>query len=141
MPVSGSIEDLHLPPNRARSWPHLLLPTKRASGRSRSKLASPFYTSRRVQLVQLTARHAVPAAYVGRQFVEIGGLMSYGANLTVAWRQLGLYTGRVINGAKAAELPVLQASKFELVINAHTAKMLGLTVPPTLLSVADEVIE
>jgi len=67
--------------------------------------------------------------------------MSYGANLTVAWRQLGLYTGRVINGAKAAELPVLQASKFELVINAHTAKMLGLTVPPTLLSVADEVIE
>ena len=103
--------------------------------------SSAFYTSRRVQLVQLTARHAVPAAYVGRQFTEIGGLMSYGANLTDAWRQAGLYTGRVIKGAKAADLPVVQASKFELVINAHTAKMLGLTVPPTLLSVADEVIQ
>jgi ABC-type uncharacterized transport system substrate-binding protein len=103
--------------------------------------STPFYTSRRVQLVQLTARHAVPAVYVGRQFVEIGGLMSYGANLTDAWRQLGLYTGRVINGAKAADLPVVQASKFELVINARTAKMLGLSVPPTLLATADEVIE
>jgi len=103
--------------------------------------SSAFYTSRRVQLVQLTARHAVPAAYVGRQFTEIGGLMSYGTNLTDAWRQAGLYTGRVIKGAKAADLPVVQASKFELVINAHTAKMLGLTVPPTLLSVADEVIQ
>ena len=103
--------------------------------------STPFYTSRRVQLVQLSARHAVPAAYVGRQFVEIGGLMSYGANLTDAWRQFGVYTGRVINSAKAADLPVVQANKFELVINARTAKMLGLTVPSTLLSIADEVIE
>ena len=103
--------------------------------------STPFYTSRRVQLVQLSARHAVPAAYVGRQFVEIGGLMSYGANLTNAWRQFGVYTGRVINGAKAADLPVVQANKFELVINARTAKMIGLTVPSTLLSIADEVIE
>jgi putative ABC transport system substrate-binding protein len=78
---------------------------------------------------------------VGRQFVEIGGLMSYGANLTDAWRQFGVYTGRVINSAKAADLPVVQANKFELVINARTAKMLGLTVPSTLLSIADEVIE
>jgi putative tryptophan/tyrosine transport system substrate-binding protein len=103
--------------------------------------STPFYTSRRVQLVQLTARHAVPAAYAGRQFVEIGGLMSYGANLTDAWRQLGLYTGRIINGTKAADLPVLQASKFELVINARTAKMLDLSVPPALLAIANEVIE
>jgi putative tryptophan/tyrosine transport system substrate-binding protein len=103
--------------------------------------STPFYTSRRVQLVQLTARHAVPAAYVGRQFVEIGGLMSYGANLTDAWRQLGLYTGRVISGTKVADLPVVQASKFELVINARTAKMLDLSVPPALLAIADEVIE
>jgi putative tryptophan/tyrosine transport system substrate-binding protein len=103
--------------------------------------STPFYTNRRVQLVQLTARHAVPAAYVGRQFVEIGGLMSYGANLTDAWRQLGLYTGRVINGAKVADLPVVQASKFELIINARTAKMLDLSVPPALLAIADEVIE
>jgi ABC-type uncharacterized transport system substrate-binding protein len=103
--------------------------------------SSPFYTSRRVQLVQLAARHAVPTTYAGRQFVEIGGLMSYGANLTDAWRQLGLYTGRVIKGTTPADLPVVQASKFELVINHQTARMLGLTVPDKLLVAADEVIE
>ena len=103
--------------------------------------STPFYTSRRVQLVQLAARYAIPAAYVGRQFAEIGGLMSYGANLTDAWRQLGLYVGRVLKGAKPADLPVVQASKFELVINRQTAKMLGITVPDKLLVAADEVIE
>ena len=102
---------------------------------------APLFTSQRVQLVLLATRHAIPATYAGRQFPEIGGLMSYGANLADAWRQVGLYAGHILKGAKAADLPVVQVSKLELVINAQAAKVLGLTVPPQLIARADEVIE
>jgi putative ABC transport system substrate-binding protein len=100
-----------------------------------------FFVSRRLQFATLATRHAIPTVYAGRDTVEVGGLMSYATDNAEVYHQVGLYTGRILKGAKPADLPVIQSTKFEFVINLITAKALGLTVPPDLLSIADEVIE
>jgi putative ABC transport system substrate-binding protein len=99
--------------------------------------SAPFLNVRRVQLTQLAARHGIPATYPGREYAEVGGLMSYGSDIADAYRQVGEYAGRVLKGAKPADLPVVQATKFDLVIHHPTARMLGITVPPLLLTIAD----
>jgi putative tryptophan/tyrosine transport system substrate-binding protein len=101
----------------------------------------PLFNDRRVQLVTLTARHAIPVIYPFREYAEAGGLMTYGPNLADRDRQVGVYTGRILKGEKPADLPIMRSSKFEFIINLQTAKLLGIDVPPSLLAVADEVIE
>ena len=137
--VGQRIEVLHASNNREIDAAFASLVRKHASAVVLGP--GPLFFTRRVQIVTLATRHAIPVIYSAREYAQAGGLMSYGTDLAVAWRQVGDYAGRVLKGAKPADLPVMQATKLELVINLQTARTLDLEIPPTLLARADEVIE
>jgi putative ABC transport system substrate-binding protein len=131
----------------ARTLPALMYSIEPADGIARERPVALFVTTttflsvRMVQLALLAAFHRLPSSHDLREFAEAGGLMSYGTNIADVYRQTGVYAGRILKGAKPADLPVIQSSKFQLVINAHTARMLGIEVSPMLLARADQVIE
>jgi putative ABC transport system substrate-binding protein len=137
--IGREIEVLYAGTNREIDTAFASLMQKR--GDALSVNSNPLFTNRRVQVTTLAAHHRVPAMYYARDFVEVGGLMSYGPNFADLNREVGIYTGRILKGEKPADLPVMQAAKFEFVINLQTARTLGLAIPPGLLAIADEVIE
>ena len=137
--IGGQIEVLAVGSNREIQTAFADLVQKRIQGLVVSP--EPLFGSRVVQFVTLATRHAVAAIYPSRMWAEAGGLMSYGSNFTELHRQVGIYTGRVLKGEKPGDIPILRAAKFELVVNLATARAFGLTVPSTLLALADEIIE
>jgi putative ABC transport system substrate-binding protein len=142
--VAGSsfgldVEILHATTEREINEAFAVLIDKRADGLLMT--SDPFFTNRRRQIVTLATRHAIPAVYVIREFADAGGLLSYGPSFPDMYRQAGIYTGRILKGEKPADLPIMRPTKFELIVNLTTAKVLGISVPNTLLSLADEVIE
>jgi putative ABC transport system substrate-binding protein len=139
--IGQELEILYADDSRGIDTAFASLAQKRIDALLLAPTPSLLFLNRRVQLVTLAARYAVPVIYPGREYVEAGGLMSYAADLTDQYRQVGLYAGRILRGAKPADLPVMQPIKFEFVINLQIARLLGIEVPPTLLAQADELIE